>query len=83
MWIWLGTNFPYKTPETIRRSLLKELGRCLDERLTLSDKESQTEAYSSEKGTEDRDLEKLGKDNGGKSVLFNVNDTAILQDLVN
>ena len=78
MCIWLGTNFPHKTPETIGRSLLEELGRCLDERPALSDKESQTEAYSSDKGTEDHDLEKLGKYNGGKSVLFNISNTAIL-----
>ena len=78
MFIWLGTNFPHKTPETIRRCLLEELGRCLDERLTLSDKELQAEAYSSDIGTEEHDLEKLETDNGEKSVLFDLNNTAIL-----
>ena len=34
--------------------------------------------YRSDKGTEEHDLEKLGKDNEGKSALFNLNDTAIL-----
>ena len=34
MCIWLGTNFPRKTPENIGRSLTEELERCLDERLT-------------------------------------------------
>ena len=78
MCIWLGTNFPHKTPETIERSLTEELGRCLDERLTLSDKELQAEAYGSDIGTEEHDLEKLETDNGEKSVLFNLNNTAIL-----
>ena len=83
MCIQLRTNFPYKTLETIERSLLQELGRCLDEKLTLSDKELQAEAYVSNIGTEEDDLEKLGKNNGGKSALFNLNDKAILQDLSN
>ena len=69
MSIWLGTNFPHKTQETIGRSLLEELGRCLDDRLT-SDKELQAVAYGRDEGTEEHDLEKLGEDNGGKSVLF-------------
>ena len=34
--------------------------------------------YRSDKGTEEHDLEKLGKDNEWKSALFNLNDTAIL-----
>ena len=37
MCIWLGTNLTHKTPETMG-SLLEELGRCLDDRRTLSDK---------------------------------------------
>ena len=78
MCILLGTNFPHKTPETIGRSLLEELERCLDERLTLSDKELQAEAYGSDKGTEEHDLEKLRKNNAGKSALFKLNDTTIL-----
>ena len=78
MCIWLGTNFQHKTPETIGRSLLEQLERCLDERLTLLDKELQAEVYGSDTGTEEHDLEKLGKDNGGKSALFNLNNTAIL-----
>ena len=41
MCIWLGINFPDKTPETIGGILLEELGRCLDDRLTISDKELQ------------------------------------------
>ena len=41
MCIWLGINFPDKTPETIGGILLEELGRCLDDRLTVSDKELQ------------------------------------------
>ena len=56
------TNLPHKTPETIGRNLLEELERCLDDRLTLSDKELRVEAYGSDKGTEKHDLEKLGKD---------------------
>ena len=77
MCIWLGTNFPHKTLETIGRSLLEELGRCLDDRL-ISGKELQAVAYGSDEGTEEHDLEKLVKDNRGKSVLFNLNNTAIL-----
>ena len=80
MCIWLGINFPHNTPGTIGRNLLEELGRCLDERLTLSDK---AEAYGSDKGTAEHDLEKLGKNNGGKSALFKLNDTTILQGLWN
>ena len=75
---WLAENVPHKTPETIGRSLSEELGRCLDDRLTLSDKELQAVASGSDKGTEEHDLQKLGKDNGGKSALLNLNDTAIL-----
>ena len=75
--IWLGTNLPHKTPETIGRSLLEELERCLDDRLTLPDKELRAAAYGNDKGTEEHDLEKLGKENGGKSALFNLNDTTI------
>ena len=45
MCIWLGTNLPQKTPETIKKSSLEELGRCLDDRLTLSDKELHAVAY--------------------------------------
>ena len=43
-------------------------------------KELQAEACGSVKGTEEQlqDLEKIGKINGGKSVIFNLNDTAIL-----
>ena len=40
--------------------------------------ELQAVAYDSDKGTEDYDLEKLGKDNGVKSESFNLNNTAIL-----
>ena len=36
--IWIGINLQYKTPDTTGRSSLEELGRCLDDRLTLSDK---------------------------------------------
>ena len=72
------TNLPHKTPETIGRNLLEELERCLDDRLTLSDKELRVEAYGSDKGTEKHDLKKLGKDDRGKSALCNLNDTAIL-----
>ena len=64
MYIWLWINFLHKTPQTIGRSLLEELGRCLDERLRLSDKELEAEACGSGKGTEKHDLEKLEKDNG-------------------
>ena len=78
MCIWLGTNFPRKTPENIGRSLLEELGRCLDKRLTLSDKELQAERYGSDIGTDEHDLQILGKYNGGKSALFNLKDTDIL-----
>ena len=34
----LGTNLLHKTTENIERSLFEELGRCLDDILTLSDK---------------------------------------------
>ena len=40
--------------------------------------ELQAEAYDIYKGTEEHDLEKLGNDKGGKSALFNSNDTVIL-----
>ena len=83
MCIWLGTNFPHKTPATTRKILLEKLGRYLDERLTLSDKELQAKAYRGDKGTEEHDLEELRKDNGGKLALFNSNDTAVLWDLSN
>ena len=33
--IWLGTNLPHKTLETIGKSVLEELGRCLDDRQAL------------------------------------------------
>ena len=33
MCVWLGTNLPHKTRETVRRSLLVELERSLDDRL--------------------------------------------------
>ena len=49
MYIWLGTTLPHKTPEIIGKSILEELGRCLDERLTLSDKELHAVAYGSDK----------------------------------
>ena len=55
MCIWLGTNLPHKTPKTIGRSLLKELRRCLDDRVTLSDKELHALAYSSDNETEEHD----------------------------
>ena len=83
MCIWLGTNLPHETPETKGRSSSEELGRCLDDRLTLSDKTLHAVAQGSDKETEEHDLEKLGKDNGGKSALFNLKDTTILQDLLN
>ena len=51
MCIWSGTNLPHKTPETIGRNLL-ELERCLDVRLTISDK---AVAYVSDKGTEEHE----------------------------
>ena len=69
MCIWLGTNLPHKTPETIGRFLLEELERCLEVRLTISDK---AVAYITDKGTEEHELEKLWKDKRGKSALFNL-----------
>ena len=42
---------PHKTPETIGRNLL-ELERCLDVRLTISNK---AVAYVSDKGTEEHE----------------------------
>ena len=68
--ICFGTNLPHKTPETIGRSLLEELRRCLDDRLKLSDEELHTVACGSDKETEEHDLKKLGKDNGRKTVLY-------------
>ena len=78
MCIWLGTTLPHKTLKTTWRSILEELGRCLDDRLTLSDKELHPVAYGSDNETEDHYLEKSGKDYGGKWALFNLKDTAIL-----
>ena len=79
MWIWLGTDLLHKTPESIGRSSLVELGRCLDDRLTLSDKELHAVAYGSDTETEEQDLEKVGKDNGGKSQLFNLKDSHFIR----
>ena len=62
----------------LKTQSINHIRRCLDDRLTLSDKELEVVAYASDKGTEEHDLEKLGKDNGGKLALFNLNDTAIL-----
>ena len=78
MRIWLGTNLPHKIPKTKGRSLLEELERWLDDRLTLSDKELHAVAYRYDKETKEHDLEKLGKHNGGKSASFNLKGTAIL-----
>ena len=78
MYIWLGINLPHKTLKITERSLLEELGRCLDDRLILSGKELHAVAYGSGKEPEEHDLEKLGKDNGGTSALFNLKDTTIL-----
>lgn len=47
------------------------IGRGLDLRLTLSDKE--LHAFSSETEREEQDLEKVAKDNWGKSALFKRN----------
>ena len=66
MCIWLGTTLPHKTLETTGRSILEELGRCLDDRLTLSDKELHPVAYCNDNETKEQDLEKSGKDYGGK-----------------
>ena len=55
---------------------LEELGRCLNNRLALSDKELHAAAYGSDIEAEENDLDKLGKDNGEKSALFNLKDTA-------
>ena len=55
MRIWLETNLPHKTPETIKRSSLEELGRCLDDRLILSDKELHAVAYGSDIETHEDD----------------------------
>ena len=75
MCIWLGITLPHRTLKTIGRSILEELGRCVDDRLTLSDKELHAVAYGSDKETGEHDLEKLGKDNGEKSALFNLKDS--------
>ena len=52
IWCWLGSNLPHKTTENIGRSLLEVLGRCLDDRLTLSGKELHAVAYDSDIETE-------------------------------
>ena len=52
---------------------------CLDDRLTLSDKELYAVADDSDKETEEHDLEKLGKDNGGISALINLNVTSAIK----
>ena len=46
-------NVPRKTSETIERSLLVELGRYLDDRLTLSEKELYAVAFSKHREIED------------------------------
>ena len=79
MCIWLGTDLPHKTPGTVGRSSLEELGRCLDDRLTLSDKELHAVAYGSGIETEEQVLEKVGKDNGGKSASFNLKDSHFIR----
>ena len=70
MCVWLGTNSPRKIPESIRWNSL-ELKRCLDDRLTLSDKELYAVVNSNDTKTEEKDLEKVRKGNGEKSTLFN------------
>lgn len=39
-------NLPCKTPDTIRKSSLVDIGRCLDDRRTSSDKELLAKAYN-------------------------------------
>ena len=59
MCVWCSTNLPHKTTETMRRSSLLELERCLGHRLTLSDKELHAVAYGSDTEIEEQDLEKV------------------------
>lgn len=70
MCVWLGTNSSRKIPESIRWNSL-ELKRCLDDRLTLLDKELYAVVNSNDTKTEEKDLEKVRKCNGEKSTLFN------------
>lgn len=39
-------NLPCKTPDTVRKSSLVDIGRCLDDRRTSSDKELLAKAYN-------------------------------------
>ena len=78
MCIWLGTNLPLNTPKTIGRNSLEQLGRSLDDRLKLSDKELHAVAYGWDIETEEHNFKKIGKNNRGKSALFNLKGTAIL-----
>ena len=58
MCVRLGTNVPRKTSKSIGRNLLAELGRCLDDRLTLSGKELDAVAYVCDKQIEEQDFKK-------------------------
>ena len=60
---------------------------AMDDRLTLSDKEYGSilhyKQWHSDVEAEEHNLDKLGKDNGGKLALFILRETAILEDLLN
>ena len=56
MCILLGTNLTHKALETIGRCSLEELGSCLDDKLTLSDKELHAVAYGNDKETDEHDF---------------------------
>lgn len=55
----LGKNAPCKTPTTIGKSSLVELGRWLDDRLTLLDRELNAVADGSDIETKEQDFEKV------------------------
>ena len=63
MCIILWTNLPHKIPETIGRSLLVELRRCVNDSVTLSDKDLHAVAYGNDKDIEEHDLEKIMEEN--------------------
>ena len=57
MCVWLGTNSPRKIPGSIRWNSL-ELKRCLDDRLTLLDKELYAVVNGNDTKTEEKVMEK-------------------------
>ena len=61
MCIILWTNLPHDITKTTGQSLLVELRRCVNDSVTLLDKDLHAVAYGNDKDIEEHDLEKLGK----------------------